>query len=52
MSKFKKKIVVTGGTGRFASYLKKNPGNFSMFFQSNNEFNIMNKTTIKKLKEN
>ena len=29
MSKFKKKIVVTGGTGRFASYLKKNPGNFS-----------------------
>ena len=48
MSKFKKKIVVTGGTGRFASYLKKNPGNFSMFFPSKKELNIMNKTTIKK----
>ena len=39
--KRKRKIVVTGGTGRFGSILKKNKFNYKMFFPKKNEVGIM-----------
>ncbi len=44
----KNKIVVTGGSGRFASSLKKNTGNYKMFFPNKHQLNIENPSSIKK----
>ena len=43
-----KKIVVTGGGGRFGSYLKKNTGKFQMFFPTRKKLNINNISSINK----
>ena len=49
----KNRIVVTGGSGRFASSLKKNTGNYKMFFPNKRQLNIENLHSIKKyLKKN
>jgi len=49
----KNRIVVTGGSGRFASSLKKNTGNYKMFFPNKHQLNIENLSSIKKyLKKN
>ena len=40
---FKKKIVVTGGNGRFGSCLKKNSGNHNMLFQSKKDLKYKKK---------
>jgi dTDP-4-dehydrorhamnose reductase len=50
MSSFKKKIVITGGSGRFGQIFKKNSKNFkfSFFFPKKNKFNILQISTIKK----
>ena len=44
----KNKIVVTGGSGRFGSCLKKNTGKYKMFFPNRTELNIKNLNSIKK----
>lgn len=44
----KNRIVVTGGSGRFASSLKKNPGKYKMFFPNKHQLNIESFTSIKK----
>ena len=46
--KRKKKIVVTGGTGRFGSVLKKSKFNYQMFFPNKNKLNITKFKSIKK----
>ena len=43
-----KKIVVTGGTSRFATVLKKIKTKHRLFFPSKREFDITNENTIKK----
>ena len=43
-----RKIVVTGGSGRFGSYLKKNTGKFKMFFPDKKKLNINNINSINK----
>lgn len=49
----KKKIVVTGGTGRFAVALKKTKNNYNFIFPNKNQLNINNFNSIKKyLKKN
>ena len=50
MSSFKKKIVITGGSGRFGKIFKKNSKNFefSFFFPKKNQLNILQISTIKK----
>ena len=47
MKKYKK-IVVTGGNGRFGSCLKKNSGNHNMLFPSKIDLNICNIKSITK----
>ena len=47
MKKYKK-IVVTGGNGRFGSCLKKNSGNHNMLFPSKKDLNICNIKSITK----
>ena len=48
-SKKKKfKIVVTGGSGRFAQSLKKNTGKYNMIFPNKTELNILNINSIKR----
>ena len=42
------KILVTGGSGRFARALKKNTGKYNMIFPNKSEFNILNINTMKK----
>ena len=44
----KKKIVFTGGTGRFAKIFRKIPINEKVFFPKKNELNIENLNSIKK----
>ena len=44
----KKKIIVTGGTGRFGEVLKKTKLNYSLFFPSKNELDITKFNSIKK----
>ncbi len=44
----KKLIVVTGGSGRFGTYLKKNTGRHSMIFPGKNKLNINNINSINK----
>ncbi len=50
----KKKIVVTGGSGRFGSYLKKIKSNHDIFFPQKKTFNILDlkslKSYLKKIK--
>ncbi len=43
-----KKILVTGGSGRFGSYLKKYKTNNKMFFPSKKDFNILDTKKIRK----
>ena len=43
-----KKIVITGGTGRFAPYLKKIKTKNLLFFPSKKTFDITNVNKIKK----
>ena len=44
----KKKIVITGGNGRFANKLKNTLKNPNYFFPSKKELNILNISSIKK----
>jgi len=48
MRKYKKKIVVTGGTGRFASVLKKINSKYNFIYPSKKELNIYHIKSIKK----
>jgi len=48
VKKNKKKIVVTGGSGRFGSCLKQNTGKYQMSFPTKTELNITNLSSIKK----
>ena len=52
----KKKILVTGGDGRFAKVLKKNNKYLNLFFASKKQCNILNLNsitkTIKKIRPN
>ncbi len=45
---YKNRIVVTGGTGRFGTELKKIKNKYKIFFPSKNEFNILNEKSIYK----
>tara|TARA_B100001250_G_scaffold399123_1_gene408167 strand:+ start:210 stop:914 length:705 start_codon:yes stop_codon:yes gene_type:complete len=45
----KKKILVTGGDGRFAKILKKNNKKLDLFFASKKECNILNLKSISKI---
>ena len=48
----KKKILITGGSGRFGSYLKNIKTNFKVLFPSKKIFNILNiKQMIEYLKK-
>ena len=42
----KKKILVTGGDGRFAKVLKNNQQNLNLYFASKKECNILNEKSI------
>ena len=44
----KKKIVVTGGSGRFGSILKKINSKYQIFFPNKNQLNILNYKSIEK----
>ena len=44
----KKRIVITGGTGRFGSVLKKTKSNYDIFYPTKNELNILKYKSIKK----
>ena len=46
MKKNKKKIVITGGSGRFGKCLKKNITNYNMIFPTKSELNIEKPTVI------
>ena len=49
----KKRIIVTGGSGRFGSYLKNIKINHDIFFPQKKIFNILNPINLKKyLKKN
>ena len=43
-----KKIIVTGGDGRFAKELKKIKSNYQFIFRNKNQFNILSVKSIKK----
>ena len=45
----KKKILVTGGDGRFAKILKKNNKKLDLFFASKKQCNILNLKSISKI---
>jgi dTDP-4-dehydrorhamnose reductase len=45
---YKNRIVVTGGTGRFAKELSKVKTNYNLFFPNKNKLNILNLNSIKK----
>ena len=42
-----KKILVTGGDGRFAQELKKNKSKFKFYFRNKKQLNILSATSIK-----
>jgi len=44
----RKKIVVTGGSGRFGFYLKKNTGKYKMYFPTKKKLNIVDLNSIYK----
>ena len=46
--KKKRKIVVTGGTGRFGGVLKRSNLNYSLIFPKKNNLNITKFNSIKK----
>ena len=47
-----KKIIVTGGSGRFAKIIRKTKNNFKFIYKNKRELNICNlKQTIKVLLE-
>ena len=48
MSNYRRKIVITGSTGRFGDVLKKNKFNFSVFYPSKLELDITNLNSIEK----
>ena len=48
MSLYKNRIVVTGGTGRFGSELKKIKNEYTLFFPKKEELNILKIGSIKK----
>ena len=41
-----KKIIVTGGDGRFAKELKKIKSNYQFFFKNKNQLNILSVKSI------
>ena len=43
-----KKIVITGGSGRFGSVLKKYKFRYKVFFPNKKDLNILNEKKIKK----
>ena len=43
---YKNRIVVTGGTGRFASSLKKIKTKYSVFYPSKSNLNILKENSI------
>ena len=45
---YRNKIVVTGGSGRFASVLKKTKTKYNLFFPTKKQLNILKPKTIKK----
>ena len=45
---YKNRIVVTGGTGRFAKELSKVKTKYNLFFPNKNKLNILNLNSIKK----
>ena len=45
----RKKILVTGGDGRFAKILKKNNKSLNLFFASKKQCNILNLNSIIKI---
>ena len=45
---YKNRVVVTGGTGRFASELKKTKNNYKLFFPLKSELNILKIKSIYK----
>ena len=51
MSLYKNKIVITGGSGRFGSKLKKIKNKFKLIFPNKKELNILNLKSIKKYLE-
>ena len=48
MNKTNKKIVITGGEGRFAQVLKKTKNNLQIFYPRKKDLNILNAKSIKK----
>ena len=44
----KKKIIITGGKGKFASYFKKYSKKYNIKFPNKNEMNILNKSNLSK----
>ena len=42
MTSMNKKIVITGGTGRFGALLKQKKNNDKLFFPTKNELNLLN----------
>ena len=48
MSSYKKKIIFTGGSGRFGSLLKNKENNFKVYFPNRKELNVESITSIKK----
>ena len=41
-----KRIVITGGSGRFGTQLKKIKTNYTIYFPSKSKLNILNKKSI------
>ena len=48
MSLYKNRIIVTGGTGRFGSELKKIKNKYKLFFPKKEELNILKISSIEK----
>tara|TARA_Y100000590_G_scaffold433794_1_gene551281 strand:- start:641 stop:1351 length:711 start_codon:yes stop_codon:yes gene_type:complete len=48
LKSFNKKIIVTGGNGRFAQVLKKSKNNLKIFFPNKKSLNILNIKSIKR----
>ena len=48
---YKNKIVITGGSGRFGTKLKKIKNKFKLIFPNKRELNILNLKSIKKYLE-
>ena len=44
----KKKIIITGGSGRFGKFLREYSSKYNLLFPSKNELNILSENSIKK----